>query len=136
MIIRRKPDIASSEITPDRTNLNRRHFVKKAAASGALGTALGPRALQGKTTLQELHPRFDSMTSEMDEPLNSYEEITTYNNFYEFGTRKSDPAENSGAFRPRHWKVEIGGMVKKPRENELADMLSVITKEDRVYRLR
>jgi sulfoxide reductase catalytic subunit YedY len=136
MIIRRKPDIASSEITPEHTYLNRRHFVKKAAAAGILGTALGPRALQGKTTLQELHPRFSSMTSEMDEPLNSYEEITTYNNFYEFGTRKSDPAENSGAFRPRPWKVEIGGMVNKPGEYELDDLLSGITMEDRVYRLR
>ena len=103
MIIRRKPDIASSEITPEGIYLNRRSFVKKAAAAGVIGTALGPQALQGKTPPQELHPRFGSMTSEMDEPLNSYEEITTYNNFYEFGTRKSDPAENSGAFRPRPW---------------------------------
>ena len=136
MIIRRKPDISSSEITPEGAYLNRRTFVKKAAAAGVIGSALGPQALAGATPRQEIHPRFATLSSEMDEPLNSYEEITTYNNFYEFGTRKSDPAENSGAFNPRPWKVQIGGLVNKPGDYELDDILSGITMEDRVYRLR
>ena len=136
MIIRRKPDIPSSEITPESVYLNRRSFVKTAAAAGVIGSALGPQALAGASRRQEIHPRFATLSSEMDEPLNTYEEVTTYNNFYEFGTRKSDPAENADGFRPRPWKVEIGGLVNKPGEYDLDDLLSGITMEDRVYRLR
>lgn len=136
MIIRRQPEIPSSEVTPEGVYLNRRTFVKKAAAAGVIGSALGPAALAGQSPRQEFHPRFETLQSELDEPLNTYEEITTYNNFYEFGTRKSDPAENSDAFRPRPWKVEIGGLVDRPGEYELDDLLSGITMEDRVYRLR
>ena len=136
MMIRRKSYISSSEITPEGVYLNRRTFVKKAAAAGVIGSALGPQALAGATPRQEIHPRFATLSSEMDEPLNSYEEITTYNNFYEFGTRKSDPAENSAAFKPRPWKVQIGGLVNNPGDYDLDDILSGITMEDRVYRLR
>ena len=136
MIIRRQPDIASSEITPEGVYVNRRDFVRRAAAAGVIGTALGPQALTAQGAPQEFHPRFATMQSELDEPLNSFEEVTTYNNFYEFGTRKSDPAENSGPFRPRPWKVEIGGLVDRPGEYDLDDLLSGITMEDRVYRLR
>ena len=136
MIIRRKHDIPSSEITPESVYLNRRSFVKTAAAAGVIGSALGPQALAGASRRQEIHPRFATLSSEMDEPLNTYEEVTTYNNFYEFGTRKSDPAENADGFRPRPWKVEIGGLVNKPGEYDLDDLLSGITMEDRVYRLR
>ena len=136
MIIRRKPDISSSEITPEGRSDHARCCRLLHEGSAVEVDALGPQALAGATPRQEIHPRFATLSSEMDEPLNSYEEITTYNNFYEFGTRKSDPAENSGAFNPRPWKVQIGGLVNKPGDYELDDILSGITMEDRVYRLR
>ena len=139
MIIRRPPDIPSSEITPESVYVNRRKFIK-AAAAGAAGLALGPSALTGaeRSTRQsqEIPPRFARMTSELDEPLNSYEAVTTYNNFYEFGTGKEDPHRNSGAFNPRPWSVRIGGECNKPGEYDLEDLLSGMTMEDRVYRLR
>ena len=76
------------------------------------------------------------MRSELDESLNSYEDVTTYNNFYEFGTGKDDPPRTRGSFRPRPWTVKIDGHVNKPGDYQLEDFLAPHTMEDRVYRLR
>ena len=137
MIIRRPPDIPSSEITPESVYINRRKFIA-AAAVGAVGAGLAPRALRAfqSDDDQEVPARFRNMRSELDEPLNSYRDVTTYNNFYEFGTDKSDPSRNSGAFQPRPWTVAIGGHVNKPGDYALDDLLAPHTMEDRVYRLR
>jgi sulfoxide reductase catalytic subunit YedY len=101
MIIRRPPDIPSSEITPESVYVDRRRFIR-AAALAAGGAAIGPAGLNAlaEEPRQEVPPRFAGMKSEQDEELNTYEQITTYNNFYEFGTRKEDPHRNSGSFRP------------------------------------
>lgn len=135
MIIRRPSDIPSSEITPESVYVNRRRFIK-AAAAGAAGFAIGPAALGAAEPRQEVPARFATLRSELDEELNSYRDVTTYNNFYEFGTGKSDPARNSGDFEPEPWTVSIGGHVNKPGDYNLEDLLSGITMEDRVYRLR
>jgi sulfoxide reductase catalytic subunit YedY len=137
MIIRRPSDIPSSEITPQSVYLNRRAFIA-AGAVGAVGAALAPRALSAfdDDDDQEIPARFANMRSELDERLNSYRDITTYNNFYEFGTDKSDPSRNSGDFRPRPWTVSIGGHVNKPGEYALDDLLAPHTMQDRIYRLR
>ncbi|MDZ7779932.1 MAG: protein-methionine-sulfoxide reductase catalytic subunit MsrP [Gemmatimonadota bacterium] len=138
MIIRRPPKVPSSEITPEHVYVNRRKFIK-AAALGAAGLAMEPDALSGMIRPrqeQEIPERFRNMTSELDEELNSYEAITTYNNFYEFGTDKKDPHRNSGDFRPRPWTVRIEGHVNKPGDYHLDDLLAPHTMEDRVYRLR
>ncbi len=137
MIIRRPPDIASSDITPEEVYFNRRKFIG-AAAVGAAGLAIGPSVL-GATEddePQEVPARFRDMRSELDERLNSYEDVTTYNNFYEFGADKSDPARHSGDFRPRPWTLEISGHCNKPGDYQLEDFLSPQRMEDRVYRLR
>jgi sulfoxide reductase catalytic subunit YedY len=143
MIIRsKKPsDIPSSEITPERDYLNRRSFIRSAAA-GAAGLALAPGGLaalsRGRLGVGGLgqQVKYADMKSELGEPVNSYEEITTYNNFYEFGTGKSDPAENSGRFEPRPWTVAIEGHVKNPGSYQLEDFLAPYKVEDRVYRMR
>ena len=137
MIIRRPPDIPSSEITPEDVYFNRRTFVR-AAAAGAAGLALTPSVLGalGAAQEQEIPARFQNLRSELDERLNSYEDITTYNNFYEFGTDKADPARNSGDFEPRPWTVEVSGHCNKPGTYPLEDILGPHTMEDRVYRLR
>ena len=158
MIIRIKKasDPASSEITPHGVYLNRRSFLR-ASAKSAAAAALAPSALLAcsgesdaaeaeasgaavgdgvaATPAQEIPARFEGMTSDLDEALNSWEEITTYNNFYEFGTGKSDPSQNSGDFRPRPWTVAIEGHVNNPGEYHLEDLLA-FPQEDRVYRLR
>ena len=137
MIIRRPPDIRSSEITPKNVYVNRRKFIKN-AAFGMAGVATVPAVLNTLESEepQEIPARFRSMRSELNEPLNSYSDITTYNNFYEFGTQKDDPHRNSGDFRPAPWTVRIGGEVNKPGDYQLEDLLSPQRMEDRVYRLR
>ena len=71
-----------------------------------------------------------------NEETNTYKQITSYNNFYEFGTHKKHPHLNSGNFKPRPWTIKIDGLVKKPQTLDLEKILSKVTIEDRVYRLR
>jgi sulfoxide reductase catalytic subunit YedY len=139
MIIRiKKPsDIPSSEITPEHDYVNRRSFLLSAAA-GAAGLALAPGGLAAleRTGAGRQQIRYEDMKSELGEPVNSYEEITTYNNFYEFGTGKSDPSDNSGRFQPRPWTVAVEGHVKNPGAYQLEEFLAPHRVEDRVYRMR
>jgi sulfoxide reductase catalytic subunit YedY len=126
MLIRRPPDISASEITDESLYLNRRSFI---ATSGLLGVAAATGALPGCLKA--------SPTDEQgDDKLTPYKDVTTYNNYYEFGTGKDDPAENAGAFRTRPWSVAVEGLVKKPAVYNLEDILRPVTQQERVYRLR
>ena len=123
--------ILPSEITPYSTYLNRRKFVKTASAfSIAASLSLSAKALHNKDS-----SKYIAKLDENDE-LNTYEEITTYNNFYEFGMGKSDPSNNSSLFNPKPWTIKIEGLVEKPLEINLEDLLKKIEIEDRIYRLR
>jgi len=125
VLIGRAVDIPSSEITPERHYLDRRAFIAAAGVAAAglalpgAARAFAPRArrLQGDT-------------------LTPYEQVTTYNNYYEFGTGKDEPAEIARDFRPRPWTVEIGGEVAHPARYDLDDILAHVTVQERVYRLR
>ena len=123
--------IRSFEITPYSTYFNRRKFIKSVSAF-SIASSLS-------TPVQSLHDedvkKFSKQLDNKDE-LNTFDEITTYNNYYEFGTGKSDPSENSNQFQSKPWSVKIEGLVKKPFDINLEDILKKITIEDRVYRLR
>lgn len=136
MLIRRGPEIPSSEITPHRTWMNRRDFIREAAAGVAV-LAAAPSALSalGRGGSPQ-DPNYASLKSELGESVNSLREITSYNNFYEFGSDKEDPSRNAGPFRPRPWTVSVEGLVNKPGEYGLEDFLAPHRLEDRVYRLR
>ena len=139
MLIRVKDaglDIASSEITPEDVYLNRRRFIGAAGAL-AMGHLAAP-ALGGGTgeARAQSAQDFSGATDELGDEVNEYEDITTYNNFYEFGTDKRDPSRNSGDFQPEPWTVEVNGHVGKPGTYALEDLLAPHTEEDRVYRLR
>jgi len=123
VLVRRAPDIRSSEITPESLYLNRRAFLA-AAGFAALNAAL-PAAGRART----------GHHADEDKP-NSYQDITHYNNYYEFGTGKEEPAENAGNFRTRPWKVEVSGEVAKPAQYDLDDLLHGQTIEERIYRHR
>lgn len=131
MLIKRPDDIKSSDITPQGVYVNRRKFIGNAALVGAVAAAGAavPRAARGVTRLL-------TAGSTQDDELTSYEHVTTYNNFYEFGTGKDDPHKNAHTLRPRPWAVTVDGEVNKPGEYDLDDLLRGITIEDRVYRLR
>jgi len=123
VLIRRPPDIGSSEITPEKLYLNRRSFL---AAAGFVALEAALPSL-GRAGLRRAGG---------DDKPNSYQDITHYNNYYEFGTGKEDPAENAGSLRTRPWKVEVSGEIAKPGRYDLDDLLRGQTIEERVYRHR
>lgn len=131
------PKIPSSEITPEHVYLNRRQFLKLAAI-GAAGTFL---ASCGINTQPEASTPSDSIVSgdrprdELDDPANSFEEITNYNNYYEFTMDKGGVASLAKNFPTSPWQVEVGGLVHKPWIFDIED-LRRFPQEERVYRLR
>jgi len=140
MLIKRPLDIKSSEITPESTYLNRRNFLRAgliAATTGA--TALTYRYFN-PTPLPPVEVK-DISNIEIpnsystDEKPNTYDEITNYNNFYEFGTSKGEPARQAQKLVTRPWTVEVGGMVQKPRTFDIEELLK-FDQEERIYRLR
>lgn len=124
MLIRRASPIPSSDITDERLYRSRREFIRMAGA-GAAAAAL---------PLDRLAQRLPIGSDE--DKLTPWEDVTGYNNFYEFGTDKSDPARNATRFRTRPWKVEVGGEVSRRAEYDLDDLLRGFTPEERIYRHR
>ena len=134
MLIRRPADLASSEITSEAHYLNRREFLAAAGVAG-LGALAMPGAAFG-ASLQEPQAAGKPFGLQKDDKLTPWMDVTTYNNFYEFGTDKADPADNAKAFRTRPWTVAVEGMVKKPASYQLEDFLKPSAVEDRIYRHR
>jgi methionine sulfoxide reductase catalytic subunit len=139
MLIRKANDIASSEITPKSAFLNRRAFMAAAAVAGAgalacdrVGGILNPPTVHAANKLNVVK----SPLSTTGEPLTSYADVTHYNNYYEFGTDKSDPAEHAGKLQTRPWTVSVEGLVKKPKTFDIDTLLKLRPQEERVYRFR
>jgi len=123
--------IIPSEITPYSTYLNRRKFIKGASATTiSLGISNKLQASHNDENVQ-----YQNLIDDNDN-LNTYEEITTYNNFYEFGMGKTDPSQRSDNFNPYPWTIKLEGLINKPQTIDLEKILSLVTIEDRVYRLR
>jgi sulfoxide reductase catalytic subunit YedY len=130
MLIRRPPDIQESEVTDEKLYVDRRRFLRTAAVAGAgLGLAAVTPGLIGRGgSLLAGVPQEDKLTP--------YEDVTTYNNFYEFGTGKGDPAKNAHTLRPRPWTVAVEGECSKPGLIDIEDILKRHAAEERIYRLR
>ncbi len=139
MLIVKKPDILSSEITPREVFDNRRRFIKAAgfgAAAGLVASAGFLPSLASATSQRQKIASFNKTAYGKDEQLTGYEDITTYNNFYEFGTSKSDPAVHSKLFKPTPWTLSIEGEVKKPKKISIEDIFKLAPLEERIYRMR
>ena len=130
MLIKRPADIPPSEITPEAMYLDRRSFIGTLTGRG-LAVAAGASLLGACEA--EAEPKAGAVQKDA---LTPYEDITRYNNFYEFGTDKEDPAENAKGFRARPWTVTIDGHVAKPARYAIDDLLRPMKIEERVYRLR
>ena len=134
MLIRKPSDIPPSEITDERLYLSRRAFL---GAAGGIGLVA---ASGGVSSLLACAPRDEEASAGAiaapEDELTPYEDITSYNNFFEFGTDKADPAVNARGFVARPWTVAVGGLVKKPGTYALEDFLKPHRMEDRVYRMR
>ena len=120
------PKIASHEITPESLFMSRRAFMGAAAGSLLLTSSAGAIAADLKASPSPF---------KVDEPLTPEKDVTNYNNFYEFGMGKGDPAANSGDFKPSPWTIKVDGMVAKPTEFGL-DELMAMPLEERTYRMR
>ncbi|SOY51907.1 protein-methionine-sulfoxide reductase catalytic subunit MsrP [Cupriavidus taiwanensis] len=131
-------DIATSEITPRHVFEARRRMLALAAA-GAAGSTLAPWFARRAFAQGQHGARLPATANNayvITEKRTPYEEVTTYNNFYEFGTDKSDPARHAGTLRPRPWQVAVEGLVKKPKVYDLDELTKLAPMEERVYRLR
>ena len=139
MLVQRRNNILSSEITDERTYLNRRQFIQ-GTSGAALGLATGAFALSSATNLragaQETIPDIQTSAFSTNEEPNSFSDITSYNNFYEFGLDKGDPARHAHELTVKPWSVKVEGHVNKAAEYDLEDLLKGITFEERIYRLR
>ena len=131
----RSTPIKSSEITPYTHYLSRRDFLKAAGlvAGSAFLAACTP--LGGGTSVPGTND-IPSITDEFGDPATPYEDITNYNNFYEFSQNKQAVAALSETFNPSPWTVEVNGLVNKPKIYGIEDLLGKFTQEERIYRLR
>lgn len=126
MLIRNAPDLTENDVTDQGLYLRRREFIGGAAGFGLAGTAGAAGAAQlsfskGFSTTEKPTPKDD---------------ITTYNNFYEFGLDKGDPAENAGKLKTRPWTVRIDGECEAPRTVGIDDLIKGGKLEERIYRMR
>ncbi|GAB3262041.1 protein-methionine-sulfoxide reductase catalytic subunit MsrP [Chitinimonas naiadis] len=137
MSVYRPPHIDPSEITPEKVYLSRRDWMQGAAglalASLLPAEAAAPAAAPAPAIAL---PTFYKSRYSTTEDKNSLEQITSYNNFYEFGTDKGDPAENAHSLKPTPWSVEVSGEVGKAKRFDLDSLLKLAPLEERIYRLR
>ncbi|MDH3309487.1 MAG: protein-methionine-sulfoxide reductase catalytic subunit MsrP [Gammaproteobacteria bacterium] len=134
MLINKTADILASEITPKEIYHQRRRFLQQAAAIAAAGATAGLLPYSSEAG-QKITNVKKSPLSTADR-LTSYKDITSYNNFYEFGTDKSDPARYAKNFRASPWTVSVEGEIKKPAKYQIEDLLKHFPLEERIYRLR
>jgi len=134
--------IKSSEITPEHVYLSRRDFLKSmgvVSASAAVLAACGPAANAAVSPVSaaeaEVTPAAMADTDEFGDPLNSFRDITNYNNFYEFTTDKQRVAQMAAKFQTSPWEVQVGGLVNNPKTYTMEDLRKFET-EERIYRLR
>ena len=116
-----KSDLKYSDVTPEAVYLNRRQIMAGMGAA-ALGSIAGPGLAAGRYST--------------DATPNSFEDITSYNNFYEFGTSKTDPAKYAGSLTTDPWSVKVDGLVDRPGNYDLADLIKGMDIEERIYRFR
>jgi sulfoxide reductase catalytic subunit YedY len=130
MLIKTTTEIPSSEITPQEKFLSRRGFLAGAAAVAGAGV-IAPQGLWGATKLQTTPGKFS--LSETPTPV---KKATSYNNFYEYGVDKGDPAANAHRLKPRPWTVQVEGQIQKPLTFDIDTIMNYRPLEDRVYRFR
>jgi len=139
MLIRRSPELTYTDVTPKSVYLNRRKFLSGLGISGIAAVtskrlfdlAAPPSSVYATTKLTTIKSPFST-----DEKINSYNDVTHYNNFYEFGVDKDQPAKNATHFSTSPWSVSVGGEVKQSRKFTMDEILKLAPLEERIYRHR
>jgi sulfoxide reductase catalytic subunit YedY len=136
VLIKTQVGMAASEVTDRKLYLRRRDFIRNAATAPfalSAGSLVLPGCSEGNSGGRDVSAAAEAAPTD---ELTSREDATSYNNFYEFGTDKTDPARRAGNFRTRPWSVAIEGEVAKPGILDLDDLLKPHTTEERIYRMR
>lgn len=140
MLIRKAAELTYADITPKSVYLNRRKFLQAMGIGGA-AAVVGPRIFElarpSQTALAAT--KFSGLAKSpfsTTEKVNSLEDVTHYNNFYEFGTEKEDPAKNAQKFNTSNWVVSVEGDVAQPRKFTMDEILKLAPLEERIYRHR
>ena len=138
MLIKQAPDIRESEVTPRELYLQAPGVPRRGGRGRGRGgrqrAHARQRVAQNPAAQKLLNLKKSSFST--TEPLNSYRDVTTYNNFYEYGLDKGDPAKYAGALKPRPWSVKVEGECAKPGTYNIEDILKWFPLEERIYRLR
>ena len=132
-LIKEPRDIKPSEITDQKIYDQRREFIKKMGLAATAAMSAGHLSLAEAKAYPNLAKSKFSTTTDK---LTSLKDITSYNNFYEFGTGKADPAKNAGDFNPKPWSVRVEGECEKQGDFHLEDLIKPHTLEERIYRFR
>jgi methionine sulfoxide reductase catalytic subunit len=139
MLIRKAADIRSSEITPQSLYLRRREFIQTASGAAVAAAAMlappGVRDAVAQGNLPKL-PNVRKSRFDTTETKTPYKDITSYNNYYEFGTDKDQPQVMARSLKPRPWKLSVEGLVAKPASYDIDDFIKPHVLEERVYRMR
>ena len=139
MLIKNKPELTYADVTPKNLYFNRRNFLRGLSIAGA-ATLVGerfasilshPGSIQANSKLATVKSNYT-----VGEKVTSENDVTHYNNFYEFGTDKGDPAKNAQNFRTSPWTVSVEGDVKTPRTFSIDEILKLAPLEERIYRHR
>jgi sulfoxide reductase catalytic subunit YedY len=143
------PDPQGRDVTPEALYLRRREFMRNAAlftaTAGSLGTALlaltggvrgTPKPRQSPVSTRQLPPFTRNAAYTVAESLTPYDDVTTYNNFYEFGLDKDEPARRASSLRTHPWTLQIDGEVHKPQTVDIDQLLRWFPLEERIYRMR
>lgn len=148
MLVKKNPDVPSSEITDERLYLRRREFMRLAGGAAMAGAAAPLLAWSGEPVAAAAAANgpfgapnqpltgYKEKAVTVDEKLNTFEEISGYNNFYEFGTGKGDPKRYSSGLKTSPWTIKIDGLCNKPADYHIDDLIKPTELEERIYRLR
>lgn len=141
MLIRKASDLREAEVTPKELFLRRREFIAAAGVTAA-AVATNGLGLFDDAEVSAQNPNAQKLANlkkspfSTDEKLNSYKDITTYNNFYEYGLDKADPGKYASTLKPRPWSVVVEGQCAKPGTYNIEDIMKWAPLEERIYRLR
>jgi len=140
MLIKRPDDIRSSDITSESIYKERRRFMQGAIGAGLVaGIGLNipsDATAKEKAIINQDFPKLPKSAFNISDELTTYKDITTYNNFYEFGTDKSDPARYAHTLQTRPWSIRVEGEVENAGNIDIEEVLKLFTLEERIYRLR
>ena len=142
MLTKKAADLRESDVTPKELFLKRREFIAAAGVTAAAVATNGLGVFGDAAAVEAQNPAAQKLANlkkspfSTDEKMNSYRDITTYNNFYEFGTDKADPGKYASTLKPRPWSVVVEGQCGKPGTYNIEDIMKYAPLEERIYRLR